>query len=474
MHNTLDQNVTQLSQGSIGKALFELSVPIVLSNTLYTSHQLVNAFWVGRLGAGAVAAVSVNFPVLFLLVSLGGGLAVAGSILVAQYAGARNYTAVNHVSAQTLLMVVATSAVLSVIGYVFVTPILRWMGTGADIFEDSAHYMRVSFMGIVFMFTFAMFQSILRGIGEVKIPLYVIALSVILNLILDPLFIFGWGPVRPGGVVGAAYATLMTEGLASLVGFWILFGSRYEVRLRLRDFAPDMALVKRVFLLGLPASVEQSMQALGMTVFTAFVSHFGTTANAAYGVGFRVLTFVIIPAFGISMATATLVGQSIGAGDFKRAKKTAVVSAWYAFWLLTATAVVVFAGATHLVRFFVPEDPAVIREGALVVRLMAGSFGLLGAQLSLMGAIRGAGDTVMPMVLTIVSMWVIRIPLAYYLSHYTSLGAIGLWYSFPAPAIVTTILAIVQFKRQHWKPLVKRNELQGNLMEEILVDEGRP
>jgi putative MATE family efflux protein len=266
----------------------------------------------------------------------------------------------------------------------------------------------------------------------------------------------------------------MTEGLASLVGFWILFGSRYEVRLRLRDFAPDMALVKRVFLLGLPASVEQSMQALGMTVFTAFVSHFGTTANAAYGIGFRVLTFVIIPAFGISMATATLVGQSIGAGDFKRAKKTAVVSAWYAFWLLTAAAVVVFAGATHLVRFFVPEDPAVIREGALVVRLMAVSFGLLGAQLSLMGAIRGAGDTVMPMVLTIVSMWVIRIPLAYYLSHYTSLGAIGLWYSFPAPAIMTTILAIVQFKRQHWTPLVKRNELQGNLMEEILVDEGGP
>jgi Na+-driven multidrug efflux pump len=188
MHNTLDQNVIRLSQGSIGKALFELSVPIVLSNTLYTSHQLVNAFWVGRLGAGAVAAVSVNFPVLFLMVSLGGGLAVAGSILVTQYAGARNYTAVNHVSAQTLLMVVATSAVLSVIGYVLVTPILRWMGTGADIFEDSAHYMRVSFMGIVFMFTFAMFQSILRGIGEVKIPLYVIALSVILNLILDPLF----------------------------------------------------------------------------------------------------------------------------------------------------------------------------------------------------------------------------------------------------------------------------------------------
>ena len=454
MDTVLDRNVTRLTQISIGKALFILSLPIVLSNVLHTSHQLVNAFWVGRLGASAVAAVSVSFPVVFLLVSFGGGLAVAGSILVAQYAGARNHASVNHVSAQTLLMVAAISAVLSAIGYLLVNHILRLMGIGADIFEDSARYMQVSFLGIVFMFTFSIFQSILRGVGEVKIPLYVSAFSVALNLSLDPLFIFGLGPVPPGGVVGAAYATLVSQGLAALVGFCILLGSRYGVRLRLRDFVPDVALAKRVFLLGLPASIEQSMHALGMTVFTVFVSAFGTTAMAAYGIGFRVLTFVIIPAFGISMATATLVGQNIGAGNLARAEKTAVISTWYAFWLLTGAAVLMFLGATHVVRFFVPEDPAVIRAGALVIRLIAVSFGLIGVQMNLMGAFRGAGDTFMPMVLALVSVWVIQTPIAYYLSYCTSLGELGLWYSIPISVLATTIVTIVLFRRRRWKPLV--------------------
>lgn len=461
MDSILDRKVTGLSQRSIGKALFSLSLPIVISNTLYMSHQLVNAFWVGRLGADAIATVSVSSPVVFLLVSLSGGLAAAGSILVAQYAGAHSHTAVNRVSAQTLLMVVAISVVLSVIGYVLVNPILRFMGIGADIFEDAAQYMQVSFLGIVFMFTFAMFQSILRGIGEVKMPLYIIAFSAVLNLILDPLFIFGWGPLAPGGVVGAAYATLVTQGLATLAGFWSLFGSRYGIRLRLRDFVPDMTLVKRALLIGLPASIEQSALALGMTVLTVFVSDFGTTAIAAFGIGFRVLTLVTIPASGMSMAAATLVGQCIGAGDIARAKNTAIICAWYAFWLLTAVAIVIFIGATPVVRFFVPEDPAVIREGAVVLQWMAVSFSLIGVQMSLIGAFRGAGDTFVPMVLAIVSMWVIRIPVAYCLSHYTSLGERGLWYSFPVPVIAITIMTIVRFNRQSWKPLALIKETGG-------------
>lgn len=450
MDTTLDRNAGRLAQASIGKALFALSLPIVLSNGLYASHQLVNAFWVGRLGADAVGAVSVSFPVVSLLVSLGAGFTVAGSILVAQYAGARNYEAVNRVSAQAFLIVVVISAVLSAIGYLLVNLILSWMGIGVDIFEDSARYMQVSFLGIVFMFTFSMFQSILYGIGEVRIPLYVSVFSVVLNLILDPLFIFGLGPMPPGGVVGAAYATLVSGGLASLVGLWILLSNHYGVRLQLRNFAPDRALVNRILLLGLPASIEQSMGALGLTVFSALVSNFGTTAIVSYGIGFRVLMFVYMPAFGISVATATLVGQSVGARNFARARQTAVSSAWYAFCLLTGAAVLIYAGAPHVVRFFVPEDPAVIREGAIVIRFLAICFGMFGIQMSLMGAFRGAGDTFMPMLLRIVSMWVIQTPVAYYLSHHTSLRELGLWYSFPVSTTSITILTIVWFKIQHW------------------------
>jgi len=258
MDDTLHRTVTRLTQLSIPRALAALALPIVLANTLLTAHQLVNTFWVGRLGAPAVAAVSVSFPVIFLLVSVGGGLSVAGSILIAQYAGARDSRSVNHVSAQTMLMVVAVSALFSALGYPLAGPLLHAMGIGADIFEESTRYLQVSFLGIVFMFAFETSQSILRGVGEVKIPLYVIAFSVVLNLILDPLFIFGLGPVPAGGVVGAAYATLVTQGLAAAVGLAVLLRNRYGVQLRRLDFVPDIPLIRRIFRLGLPASVEQS------------------------------------------------------------------------------------------------------------------------------------------------------------------------------------------------------------------------
>lgn len=474
MSDTLDRNIQRLTEGSIVRALATLAVPIILTNALHTSHQLINTFWVGRLGADAVAAVSVSFPLIFLLLSLGGGLAIAGSILTAQYAGARDRAMVNHVSAQTLLMVIVVSLLFSVMGYFAVPSILRLMGIGADIFDITAHYMRVSFLGIVFIFGFAMFQSIMRGIGEVKAPLYVVAGSVALNLVLDPLFIYGWGPLPAGGVAGAAWATLISQGLAAAVGLRLLFGRRYGLHLRARDFVPDGALIRRVFMLGLPASIEQSMQALGITVMTVIVSSFGTLAIAAYGMGFRIFTFIVIPAFGISMATATLVGQSMGAGNRQRGEEIAVLSAWVAFILLSAAGVAVFFGAVPIVRFFVPADPALIEQGALVVRLMAISFGFVGAQMGLSGAFRGAGDTVATMVLAIVSIWVLQLPLAWLLAKHTSLGSTGLWLAYPLSSIVTTVASIVYFRRGRWKKIDVSSgaRLRKKVTEGILIEEG--
>jgi putative MATE family efflux protein len=473
MSESLDRTVNRLTEGPIGRALWNLSLPIVLSNTLYTSHQLVNTFWVGRLGAAAVAAVSVSFPVLFLLVSLGGGLSVAGSILIAQYSGARDQAMVNHVAAQTLVMVVAISAVLSILGYAAVKQILHAMGIGPEVFDQAASYMRVSFLGIVFMFSFVMFQSILRGTGEVKLPLYIVMFSVTLNLLLDPLLIFGWGPVPAFGVVGAAWATLITQAMSTAVGFKILTGSRYGVRLQFSKFAPDWKLIKRVFLLGFPASIEQSMQALGITLMTVIVAGFGTLAIAAYGIGFRVLTFVIIPALGISMATATLVGQNIGAGNIQRAIRVATLSSWAAFCILTVAGVAFYAAAPQVVRFFVPGDEALVVSGALVVRFMSISFGFIGLQQSLMGAFRGAGDTFMPMTLAIINVWVLQLPVAYLLGRHTSLGVVGLWYTFPISAIVTAALAVLRFRTHSWRRLIRTEEsaLREKVTQEILIEE---
>lgn len=204
-----------LTRGSLIKGLIALSLPIIGANLLQTGYQLVDAFWVGRLGANAVAAVSISYPVNFLLISLSSGFAFAGTILVAQYAGAKKMHMVNHVATQTLAMVVIMSIVLSAMAYWLSPYILTGLGVEEVIFDDANFFQRIIFLGLVFNFGFIMFQSLLRGIGEVKIPLYINAATLALNFVLDPLFIYGWGPVPAFGVAGAAVSTLFTLFLSA-------------------------------------------------------------------------------------------------------------------------------------------------------------------------------------------------------------------------------------------------------------------
>src|ERR1700742_2223313 len=205
-------------EGPIGRALLRLAVPIILGNLLQTGYQLTDAFWVGRLGASAVAAVSVSFPVTFLVIALGAGLAMAGATLSAQYMGAGRQDMVNHVAAQTMMMVALTSVILGAAGYLLAPSLLTLLGVAPDVYAGALGFMRVSFVGIIFIFIYAMFQALMRGVGQTRVPLLIVLGTVMLNFALDPLFIFGWGPVPGQGVMGAALATLVTQALAAAIG----------------------------------------------------------------------------------------------------------------------------------------------------------------------------------------------------------------------------------------------------------------
>ena len=463
-----------MTEGSLLRSLLGLSIPVVLTNLLQTAYQLINTFWVGRLGTGPLAAASVSVPITFLLLSLGGGLSVAGSTLIAQYAGARNRDMVNHIAAQTILMVMLASAVLSVVGFLLAPHILRLMGVEARIFGMAVQYLRVSFLGIVFMFTFAMFQSLLRGVGEVRMALYIVLATVLLNGLLAPMFIRGWGPLPAGGVVGAAWATLVTQGIAALVGFTLLLGNRYGIHLRARDFRPDLRLIRRTFLLGLPASIEQSSRALGLTILTFLVTSFGTLAIATYGVGMRLLSVIFIPALGLSMATTTVVAQNIGAGQEQRAVEVARLSAWLAFGILSLIRLIVFLSSRPIVRFFVPGDPELVESAALFVRIAAISFGFMGAQQALAGAFRGAGQMFMTMLLAIGALWVLQFPLAYVLSKHTALGVVGIWWATPVSNVLLCLVSVVWFMGGTWhrKNLTREEELDGQVAATIRLEEG--
>lgn len=463
-----------LTEGSIVRALFRLSIPIVLANILQTGYQITDTFWVGRLSAEAVAAVSLSFPISFLMIAIGSGLPIAGAVLIAQYKGRGDERAMNHVAAQTLIMVLLVSLVTTAVGLSLSKPIMRFMGADEKVLPDAVSFLNYTLLGFVFVFGFFVYQSLMRGLGVVTMPMLIVLLTVLLNLALDPLFIFGWGPIPPLGVAGAALATLFTQALATIIGFAQLIGGRYGIRLRLRDFRPDFPFMWKAFLLGAPASAEQAARALSLTIMTLLVSTFGTIAIAAYGTGTRVITFVMIPAMGFSMATSTVVSQNIGAGKLDRAEWTNWLATCLSFLILQAIGLPLYFFATPLVTFFVPEGGESIPMAVKMIRLMALTFGFIGIQQVITGTLRGAGNTAAAMLQAIVTQWVMRFPLAYVLAHHTPLGIDGIWWALAISNPLGAALTVLWFLHVDWKgtKLLDDTRLEEQVSEAARSEEG--
>lgn len=472
--DSVPSHKNKLLEGPILRSLLTLAVPIVAANILQSAYQLIDAFWVGRLGGAAVAAVSISFPVMFLMFAVGAGLSIAGSTLIAQFVGAGNQKMVGHVAGQTLLMVILASLVLGAAGFFLAPALLRVMGVAPDVYAGALGFMRVSFIGLVFNFSFFVFNAIMRSVGRPTVPVFIVLGTVVLNFVLNPLIIFGWGPIPGYGVMGAALTTLASQSTASIIGFIILRRGMHGVHVRMADFVPDFSHIKRAFFLGLPASIELSARALGLMMMTFIVSSFGTLSLAAYGVGGNILQVVVIPAMGLSMAVSALAGQNIGAGNIDRAARIGRLGAIVGFGALTVLGIIVYFTSTHLVAFFVPADAEVIREGSLFLRIMCLSWGFIGAQFAFSGVFRASGNMVVNMMLTVMSQWVLQFPLAYILSKHTTLGAEGIYWSMPVANIITALITACIYWRGNWrkKRLLDEEEiLTEKVTEEILKDE---
>jgi putative MATE family efflux protein len=326
----------------------------------------------------------------------------------------------------------------------------------------------VMFLSLPFLFLYAMVQALLRGVGEVKVPLFIVGGTVAINFALDPILIFGKFGAPALGVMGAAVATLVSQLVAAIVSMRVLFGGRYGIHVHWRDFIPDFAFVKRAFLLGYPASIEQSARGLGMTAMIFLVTAFGTVATASYGVGVNVFNVAIIPAMGLAMATSTLVGQNIGAGNIARAEEVARLAAVITFVVLTGFGLLCAIFAPAIVAFFVPEDRAVIAQGAVFIRTALWSAGFIGLQFGLAAVLRAAGEMIPAMAIGLASQWLLQLPLAYILSRHTGLGVDGLWWSTPLANIAAAGLAAFWFIKGSWKQrrLIAPVRLQQEAVEE--------
>ncbi|MHB9287599.1 MATE family efflux transporter [Halobacteriales archaeon Cl-PHB] len=448
-----------LTEGDIGWPLFYLSLPIIVTNLLQVAYNLADTFWLGQLSKEALAAITFGFPAVFLLISLGMGVSVAGSVLVAQHIGADERRQAVYAASQTVTFAVVLSAVLGLGGYFVVRDYLALVGAGPAVLPLATDYMQVISLGLPFMFGFFVFVSLMRGSGDTVTPMLVMFGTVLLNVVLDPFLIFGWGPFPAMGVEGAAVATVFARGLAMVVGMAIMLSGTRGIRIDVRQMVPDLGYVPKLVRLGGPASVEGTGRAISVNLLLVVVGTFGLAVEAAFGVGIRVFSLIFMPAIAVDRGVETMTGQNIGAGKPDRAAAANHFAAKATFVVLAALGVVIFAFAPGIMSVF-NDDPAVVREGAAFLRIVAPTFGFIGVVRAYSGGFRGAGRTLTAAAISIVMLAVIRFPLAWVASQglfppgwafLSEPNPLGIWIAFPISNVLAAGIAVAWFRRGTWR-----------------------
>lgn len=436
-----------MTEGPLLGVLLRVAGPITAANLADSTQQIVNAFWVGRLGADSIAAVAASGPLFGVLLSLGSGLSTAGAVLVAQNTGAGRKGTADHVAAQTLLMVLAVGLGFAAIGFTLAPATLHLIGVEDRVFHLTWQYLAITYAGLTPMYAFLALQAMLQSVGEVRFAMKVMVGAVVLNILLDPLLIFGVGL----GVPGAAIATVASQGLAFVVLLHHMMGGRSALHLKRADFRPDFVHIRLALGIGLPASVEQGARTFGSLLLMSLAALFGTVSLAAYGVGTRPFFFWFAPMIGLSIATSAVVGQNIGAGRMDRAEQAARVSGWLAFLGFTAIGLVHLPILRPLMAALAPGDTAVIDQAVTFGWAVFPFMGFMALTQALNGVFRGAGSTKQAMTISLVMQYAFQIPFAWGAATLTALGVLAVWWSYTVANIVASAICLVWLVRGPWR-----------------------
>ena len=478
MGTKANDRAVNVTDGTLFKPLLVLSAPIVASQMLQVGYNLADTFWVGRLGSDPVAALGYAWAIIFLMVSRGLGITIAGPVLVAQHKGAENFTQSHHVAGQTFAFVTVVSAVLALLGYILSPTLIALVGAtpGTAPFEMAVGYTRILFIGMVFLFWFFLFDAVCRGWGDTRTPLYLMAISVTINVVIDPFFILGFqdNPVFAWvgltslesnlyaatefdgwGVEGAAVATLISRGFAAFVGIYLLFSGSIGIQPTLGDLWLDRETVTQIVRIGAPTAVELGARSLGLALMTVILALAGDDAVAAWGIIHRLSSLLFMPALGLSRGTETVVGQNIGAGQQERAKRAVYLSSGIILGVFAVVIALAYPFAEGVVGFFIASDAggsreAVIGYGAAYIWIAGPAYLALGVFQMLLGGIRGSGSTKAAMLFSIFELWVLRLPLAFALLAWTELGVSGVWAAVAVSYLGATIVTAVWFVRGTW------------------------
>jgi putative MATE family efflux protein len=452
-----------LTEGNSGSLIFKFAIPMLIGNVFQQMYSIVDSIIVGRyLGKQALAAVGASFPLIFMLISFMVGVAMGTTIIISQYFGAKDMKMVKR-SIDTMYIFLFFSAIIvTILGITLSGPIFRLINLPEDVIPQAMIFFNVYLVGTVFFFGFHGISSVLRGLGDSKTPLYFLVISTVMNVILVWLFVavFKWG------VAGSAWATVISQAGAFFTGIIYLNRTHEIVKLNSLKLVFDKAIFRKSLMIGLPTGLQQTFVSMGMLAITRIVNGFGTDAIAAYSAAGRLDSLAGLPAMNFGAALSTFVGQNLGANKPERVKQGLKATFMMSGALALFTSLFVIIFRQQLMGLFT-NDEAVIALGAEYLVIVSSFYIFFSTMFVIGGVMRGAGDTIVPMFITLFALWAIRIPAAWIMSEY--FGVDGIWWSIPVAWFIGMTLSYLYYLKGNWKKkvVVKQRVM---IPDEVIVD----
>ena len=427
-----------------------LAVPMMLEQVMESVFAVVDIYFVSQISVNAIATVGLTETFMFIIYSLAIGLSAGATALVARRTGEKNKEGASNVAFQAIILGSFIAIIAGIFGYIYAEDVLRLMGGDEALIREGVGYTRILLSFNIIIFLLYLLNAIFRGAGDASIAMYSLIFANTINIILDPILIFGIGPFPEMGINGAATATCIGRGFGVALQLFILLRGSSEIKLIWRKLKVDIKVIIELIKLSLGGIGQYIISTFSWIFLVRIVSQFGNTAVAGYTVAFRVIVFAILPSWGLANAVATLVGQNLGANEPERAEASVWIAAKYNAIFLVMVSVVFWVFAPYIIAFFT-QEAGVISEGVKALRIICLGYIVFSYGMVMGQAFNGAGDTFTPTWTNFIAFWVVEIPLAYTLAVYLGFGSSGVYASIAISEAVLAVLLIYLFRRGKWK-----------------------
>ncbi len=441
---------TEFTTGSIRKAVFMLSIPMILEMMMESIFAIVDIAYVSRVSVNAVATIGLTESVITLVYAIAIGLSIAATAVVARRVGEKDLKGAREAAMQAILLGIAVAVSIGIIGFLYSKEILALMGGEPDLIAEGYGYTKLLIGGNITIVLLFLINAIFRGAGDASVAMWTLVLSNGLNIILDPIFIFGWGPIPEFGVMGAAIATNIGRGTAVIFQLGILFFGWSRIKLAVSDIVLRTGVMLNLIKVSLGGIAQFLIGTSSWVFLMRLMSEFGSEVLAGYTIAIRVMMFTFMPAWGMSNAAATLVGQNLGAKQPERAEKSVWITGKYNAFFMLAVSLIYLFFATEIIGLFT-DTASVIENGALCLQVVAAGYIFYAYGMVVSQAFNGAGDTKTPTKINLIAFWAFQLPFAYLAAITFELGALGVFLAITLAEVMLSVIAIIWFRKGYWK-----------------------